>query len=210
MSDLQASTRLGEVLADKGVITLDQLESAVRIQAARRYLHSTNRVMTLGEILIELGYINRYQLLRGLNSQSYLRQLSMVVALCAPLMTLGCNDRHRVSVSTPLVTQVNNKRHHELLVTPPIEGPVDLSWNPPARRENGQAVGLAELAGYEIRYRLDEDLVYTHIQIPDPAITHYHFDWLEGSYEFQIAAYDISGIYSDFVPLYQASVLANA
>lgn len=90
--DKKNSGRLGEILLEKGLITSEQLDSAVNEQIKRRQrahpLDSHSRQSTsLGEILIELGYIDRLQLNRGLNWQLILRKMTLVMSLCAPLMT---------------------------------------------------------------------------------------------------------------------------
>jgi hypothetical protein len=82
-----------------------------------------------------------------------------------------------------------------------VNGPVTLNWTPPAKRENGDELDITELGGYEIRYRSDEDPDYNTVVISDPWSTDYYFDWLEGNYQFQIAAFDNTGLYSDFVEL---------
>jgi len=80
-------------------------------------------------------------------------------------------------------------------------GPVALSWAPPIQRENGKNLDITELGGYEIRYKKEDDANYTYVTIKDAFTDQYRFSWLEGNYEFQIAAFDKNGIYSNFADL---------
>lgn len=208
MGDLNTSTRLGELLADKGVISYPQLYEAIQAQRGRRNISGNQRALCIGEILMELGYINRYQLHRALNSQSYVRKLTLVVALCAPLMTIGCGNptpgNGKQHIGAPHQRNHVPTAQSEPVADPQeLKGPVDLSWSLPTRREDGRGLDVSDLGGYELRYKLKEDPVYTYILISDPLITSYHFAWLEGKYQFQIAAYDKVGVYSDFVNLVQ-------
>lgn len=85
------ATRLGDILLEKGLISADQLQHAIAEQKRRRVglSHTDKSAMDatcIGEILIELGFISRQQLKRGLNWQMYLRKMTLVMSLCAPLM----------------------------------------------------------------------------------------------------------------------------
>jgi hypothetical protein len=87
-------TRLGDILREKGLISADQLGAAIVEQQRRRQGISASDknamdATSIGEILIDLGYITRQQLKRGLNWQMYLRKMTLVMSFCAPLMTLG-------------------------------------------------------------------------------------------------------------------------
>lgn len=88
------ATRLGDILLEKGLLREDQLKNAIAEQKRRREHVDENdkRMMdatSLGEILIELGYITRQQLKRGLNWQMYLRKMTLVMSLVAPLMSVA-------------------------------------------------------------------------------------------------------------------------
>lgn len=82
-----------------------------------------------------------------------------------------------------------------------VAGSVAITWSAPDRRENGDPIYIDELGGYEIRYKKAGDSKYTYISINDPWTQSYKFDWLEGDYIFQIAAFDKEGIYSPFVDI---------
>jgi hypothetical protein len=80
-----------------------------------------------------------------------------------------------------------------------VNGPVVLYWAAPTRRLNGDHLDITELGGYEVRYKLRDQDKFEYITIPDAFTDSYYFDHLDGDYEFQIAAYDKEGLYSNFV-----------
>ena len=88
--DTKKSTRLGQVLLEKGLVTKEQLHIAVKLQTQRRKnIHLDQRLPTsLGDILIELGFIDRLQLKRGLNWQLLVRKITLVVSFWAPMMAV--------------------------------------------------------------------------------------------------------------------------
>lgn len=77
---------------------------------------------------------------------------------------------------------------------------ITLYWNPPVERENGEALSLSEIGGYEIRYRMIGAGDYNRLVINDSHADQHLFQDLEdGAYEFEIAAFDLEGLYSEFV-----------
>lgn len=95
MPDLNKSTRLGDILVDRGIITRQQLREAIEIQQARRFLSDKEGIDTqaqtaIGEILVELGFINRKQLVKTLGWQVRLRKATLVMSFVAPLLTAAC------------------------------------------------------------------------------------------------------------------------
>ncbi len=80
-----------------------------------------------------------------------------------------------------------------------MAGPVYLRWNIPRLREDGSTLDISELGGYEVRYRRTTDTEYTYISIEDPWKSEHSFSWLEGSYVFEVAAFDKNGLYSKFI-----------
>ena len=367
--DKKNASRLGKILLDKGMLTQAELDVAIAEQIKRRenqdpsdplYIES----MALGEILIDLGFINRLQLKRCLNWQMILRNMTIAMSLCAPLMTLGSgvataatSSSARSSYSTPLTIQAedyasmsgiqteattdaggglnlcyihvndwmsyNNKViyipatgdykityrvaspsgggsfslheadgsvHYDTVAVPAtggsqqwvdlvrtislnagnhafnitaltrgsgyninwfkiekisstssvsnssslassskssnassqsssssssasvpptanasssasvsITGPVYLLWNAPGLRENGDYLDITDVGGYELRYRRITEPDYTYITINDAWTTRYYFRPPSGVYEFQVAAFDKNGLYSQFV-----------
>jgi len=82
-----------------------------------------------------------------------------------------------------------------------VNGPVALKWTAPILRENGTALDITEVGGYELRYRESADKAYTYISINDAWKNYYNFSYLTGTYSFQVAAFDKNGLYSNFVDL---------
>lgn len=82
-----------------------------------------------------------------------------------------------------------------------VAGPVSFSWTAPSLRENGSTLDITEVGGYELRYRKDVDTTYTYVTISDAWTNTYNFAWLEGTYIFQIAAFDKNGLYSNFIDI---------
>lgn len=79
-----------------------------------------------------------------------------------------------------------------------VAGPVALSWVAPKQREDKTVLDITELGGYQLRYKLLADKTYTYIIINSAWTSTYNFSWLEGDYVFQIAAFDKTGVLSDF------------
>jgi hypothetical protein len=95
VTEVQKSTRLGDLLVERRIITRGQLMHAIELQQERRLQDiqagdEAPHRHELGEILIELGYITRKQLKRGLGWQYKLRKASFAMALFAPLLTAAC------------------------------------------------------------------------------------------------------------------------
>lgn len=82
-----------------------------------------------------------------------------------------------------------------------VAGPVSLNWAAPTLRENGNALDITEIGGYELRYRKTTDVNFTYVTINDAWKNTHNFSWLEGTYLFQVAAFDKHGVYSNFVDL---------
>lgn len=82
-----------------------------------------------------------------------------------------------------------------------IDGAVQIYWSVPVSRENGDYLDITEIGGYEVRYKLKSDTNYTSIVIKDAFIDAYYFDYLKGDYEFEIATFDKTGLYSKFIPV---------
>lgn len=82
-----------------------------------------------------------------------------------------------------------------------INGPVLMNWNIPALRENGDPLEVSEIGGYELRYKTRNSDTYTSVMINGGEVNSHYFNHLEGELEFQIAAFDVNGLYSRFVPI---------
>ncbi|OZY87634.1 hypothetical protein CBP51_11885 [Cellvibrio mixtus] len=82
-----------------------------------------------------------------------------------------------------------------------VAGPVYLRWNIPHLREDGAALDTTELGGYEVRYRRAADTEYTYVSIEDAYKNELNLSWLEGTYVFEVAAFDKNGLYSRFIKI---------
>ncbi len=76
-----------------------------------------------------------------------------------------------------------------------------MNWNIPALRENGDPLEVSEIGGYELRYKTRNSDTYTSVVINGGEVNSHYFNHLEGELEFQIAAFDVNGLYSRFVPI---------
>ena len=86
-----------------------------------------------------------------------------------------------------------------------VAGPVGVNWTAPNARLDGTVLDISEVGGYEIRYKKVSDANFTYVSINDAYTNQYNFSWLEGNYVFQIAAFDKSGVYSNFVDIVSAN-----
>lgn len=74
-----------------------------------------------------------------------------------------------------------------------------VSWQIPSERENGEALALVDIGGYEIAYRSTDLSVFQSVVVNSAELTEYQLTNLHaGEYEFTIAAFDRDGLYSDF------------
>lgn len=115
------ATRLGDILLEKGLLREDQLQLAIAEQKRRRATldPSDKRMMdatSIGEILIEMGYITRQQLKRGLNWQMYLRKMTLVMSLVAPLMSAAGGAVAQTTTPTTNSTNSSNTTTTSLMI----------------------------------------------------------------------------------------------
>lgn len=75
---------------------------------------------------------------------------------------------------------------------------VGIYWTAPDRRENGEFLDITEIGGYELRYKRKDDDEYTRIIINNNYANFYSLSILHTEYEFQIAVFDVKGLYSIF------------
>jgi hypothetical protein len=208
------STLIGDILVRRGIITPLQLREAIEIQQARHLLDEKQgnfRAPTpIGEILIELSFINRKQLRQSLGWQSRLRKATLVMSFVAPILTTACgggggggpstnpagNNKSEQSSISSLVMSSQSSSSDGF-----VSGPVLLSWTLPSQRENGEPLQVEEISGYELRYKQNQEEEFTTVKIEGGYVNSYYFNHLEGKVEFEIAAYDTNGLYSRFMPI---------
>jgi hypothetical protein len=205
MNDAQTS-RLGDILLEKGLIDHEQLREAIVEQRHRRQeLVNFNdktalNSSSLGEVLIDLGYISRQQLKRGLSWQLYLRKMTLVMSLCAPLMG-WMGGAHAFSSPGAAFPDCTQRVVRGDLTQPScsLTGRIVLKWDVPRFREDGSYLDISELGGYELRYRKLDDEHFTYVSINDPWKNYYQFRNLEGQFIVEVAAFDRNGLYSKFI-----------
>ncbi|MDQ2076190.1 hypothetical protein [Marinimicrobium sp. ABcell2] len=111
-------------------------------------------------------------------------------------------DNNHSEPEQPPTAGGSSEEEPEVPAEPPeADVNVVLMWSPPTERENGDYLEDTELGGYEIRFRKSIDEDYEVIRIEDGYTTEYEFLELDGEFEFEIAAYDTSGLYSVFVAI---------
>lgn len=82
----QSQSRLGHILLEKGLITQQQLETAISLQISTK--------QRLGEVLISQGLINAKQLKKALHRQTNLRlTATLVAALLSPFQLVSAETR---------------------------------------------------------------------------------------------------------------------
>jgi hypothetical protein len=260
MSDIHKSTRLGDLLVERGTLTRHQLMRAIETQQERLFKaqhdEDDGSHKELGEILIELGFINRSQLDSGLTWQRKLRKTTLVMAFIAPLLTAACgggasgstnnnNSTQSNAVSSQSVqspdstpkpgTQSSSSSSQQSLSSSaqtssapaavssssaalssaassqassaaqyvgPLDGPAVIYWSIPTQRENGDYLDIREIGGYELRYKLKSEDNFISVNINSGFTDTYYFDYLQGDYEFEIATFDVNGLYSEFVSIH--------
>jgi hypothetical protein len=258
MSDIHKSTRLGDLLVERGTLTRHQLMRAIETQQERLFKaqhdEDDDSNKELGEILIELGFINRSQLDSGLTWQRKLRKTTLVMAFIAPLLTAACgggasgstnnnsntqsNAVSSQSIESPETTpkpgtQSSSSSSQQSLSSSapaavtsssaavssaassqssstaevaepsgPLDGPAVIYWSIPTQRENGDHLDIRDIGGYELRYKLKSAEDFTTVNIDSGFTDTYYFDYLQGDYEFEIATYDVDGLYSKFVSIH--------
>lgn len=87
---------------------------------------------------------------------------------------------------------------------------VKLSWGIPTTRENGQALPVSELTGYELYYTTDDPAVTGSVKVSGGATATYTVSNLAaGNYHFAISAVDSKGLKSKLSPIADVKVLAS-
>ncbi len=113
--DIQ-STRIGDLLIKRGEITTEQLNIAIAEQRRRRRqiteaTPAAKASTALGEILIDLGYLERKQLLRSLTWQKRLRKVSFALAFVTPLLSVTAPASAGTSTSSKSYRQASDSNY---------------------------------------------------------------------------------------------------
>jgi hypothetical protein len=93
----QQNSRLGQILVNKGLITPQQLDAAIKMQLTSR--------MRLGEVLIAQGLLTQKQLTKALKKQSNLRLAATLVAALMSPFQMASADIQRMQPPTSISRQ---------------------------------------------------------------------------------------------------------
>ncbi len=115
----------------------------------------------------------------------------------APVTTVSSSS----SSSAPASATTSSSAATTAVPSEITRGEAYFKWTAPAARANGNLLSAEDLGGYEIRYKLAGDTKYTYVSSGiGPWDNSFTLSGLtNGSYVFEIAAFDKNGIYSDFV-----------
>ncbi|WP_444995604.1 hypothetical protein [Aliikangiella sp. IMCC44359] len=117
-NDLQQKSRLGIILINRGYITQEQLDTALKHQQ-----HTNSR---LGELLLEFNFIDKNQLARALRRQNWTRSIAATVALVlTPLSPVFAAGPGNTGTSSKTSAQINMTVVPKSITT----GPASLLFN---------------------------------------------------------------------------------
>lgn len=111
----------------------------------------------------------------------------------------GSNNSLLPSDSNSQASANSAQASRSITVSPPRTYSAIVEWDIPSTRENGEALDLSEIGGYELIYRKMDEALKPAIVITDQTRDSYEItDLPAGRYEVRIAAFDTDGLYSDF------------
>lgn len=88
---------------------------------------------------------------------------------------------------------------------------VQLAWDIPMQRENGDELKPNEIGGYKIEYRRVGTTNFQTFMVEDGLSDSTEIgDLVQGMYEFRIAAFDADGLFSDYSDIATIQVDANS
>jgi hypothetical protein len=208
---------IGEILIELGFISRHQLKVNLNWQ---RRLKATTTMMVFIAPLLTAACGGGSGVNSGGNANQQTQTVSSQIAADSAQQTVSSANASSVPVQTINSSPGNlsslaasSKSSSSVPSTPQssaasvapsssyIEGSVQLLWSAPAARENGEYLDITEIGGYEIRYKSKLDTDHTSIFINDGFTDAYYFNYLKGEYDFEIATFDKTGLYSEFVPI---------
>lgn len=119
-----------------------------------------------------------------------------------PTPTVTANSSSSVSSANeiPASSSSNSSTSSSGLAAKPAATTNTLKWSHPNQRENGAYLELDEIGGYEIRYRASEQDPFQSVVIEGSTTTTYQLS-ASGTYDYELAAFDQQGLYSEFVDI---------
>jgi hypothetical protein len=201
ISSIHTKHELGEILIELGYISRHQLSTNLSWQ---RRLKATTAIMVFVAPLLTAACGGG-----GGSGGSSTPQTGTAASL-----QIGANNNSSSSSTGPSLTPLTSASKATVASSAPkssfatsstaaenLEGPVQLLWSVPTSREDGEYLDISEIGGYEIRYKLKADADFSSVVIKDAYIDSYYFDYLKGDYQFEIATFDNTGLYSKFIPV---------
>lgn len=87
---------------------------------------------------------------------------------------------------------------------------LEFKWMVPSLRENGDVLPLAEIGGYELRWKIKGSKSFRSVVIRGGSNKSHRLTGLvNGAYECEIAVFDADGLYSKFVPIKYKSIFTR-
>ncbi|UZE96056.1 hypothetical protein [Alkalimarinus alittae] len=187
----QKKTRLGDLLLDSNVITQQQLDDAIIAQ--------THTDKHLGDILVEMKLVSRWQVWKLLKLQRHLRNtiLTSVLSL-SPLMLTGCGGGGGSSTSSAVqqVAAAEVQAEEEVLIEE--RRSAKLSWSLPSSRADGSDLELYEIDTFRIYHTTEDGSVEEVLEVAGD-VTELDLSALDaGIHLFAITVVDSNGLESDF------------
>ncbi|HMW73533.1 MAG TPA: malectin domain-containing carbohydrate-binding protein, partial [Cellvibrionaceae bacterium] len=81
-----------------------------------------------------------------------------------------------------------------------LAGALTISWDAPTQRPTGELIARTDIGGYVVRYKLRAANTYTSVTLPASVFT-FTSAKLVGDYDFEIASFDVNGVYSEYVKI---------
>jgi hypothetical protein len=202
ISSIHTKHELGEILIELGYISRHQLNTNLSWQ---RRLKATTAMMVFVAPLLTAACGGGSGGGGSSNNQTATTTSSQITLNDTQPGSSRSSAQSSVAVSSPKSTSSSSAPKSSAasssVTAENIEGAVQLLWSVPNARENGEYLDISEIGGYEIRYKLKSATDYASVVIKDAYVDSYYFDYLQGDYQFEIATFDNTGLYSKFVPV---------
>lgn len=196
----QVKTRLGDLLAERGLITQDQLLEAVKEQK--------NSVLQLGEILVKKGWVSKRRVRKTLRVQNKLRNVILTSIISfSPIIMVGCGGGGQASESGSIVEQQHVQSDNSAAIAADNDSTIHLSWDYPVERMDGSDLELYEIDGFRI-YQLDANGNVGAMHAIKGLETEYDLTGLDdGEYHFAVTVVDSDGMESDLSDVISITVI---
>ena len=206
-SNQRQKTRLGDLLVERGLITEEQLLSAIQEQKTSS--------LQLGEILVKKGWISKRHIRKTLRIQSKIRNAILTSILSfSPMILVGCGGGGQSQVdSSEVVAEQNiaNTQGQQTGSNSALNADdgstIHLSWDYPLERTDGSELEVYEIENFRV-YQLDGNGDVGAVHVVDGLETEFDITGLEdGEYRFAVTVVDTDGLESDYSQVVTVSVL---